>query len=188
MKCTFSREMTEKRCLKNMKEALAFFGQKAAECCSCPCETGLMLKKGGRESDQKPGGQSGRPCAGYEVTGLPHTPNVVGKPAPPSKKTTPRKRYLSFMGGQGNVVPNQVKTDAVEAAQPQPDREPLPPTNELPKPTEKPPAEKRKRGRPTHYFKDGYPLLASSLGWDRHKSIRNPGLAMVGQRREERAA
>ena len=49
------------------------------------------------------------------------------------------------------------------------------------------PTKKRKHGRPTHYFKDGHPLLASSLGWDRHKSIRNPGLAFVVQRRERAA-
>jgi hypothetical protein len=49
-----------------------------------------------------------------------------------------------------------------------------------------PPIEKRKRGRPTHYFKDGYPLLASSLGWHRHNT-RNPGLSFVVQRREKAA-
>jgi len=29
----------------------------------------------------------------------------------------------------------------------------------------------RRRGRPTHYFKDGYPMVPSAMGWDRHKRV-----------------
>jgi hypothetical protein len=98
MNCKITREMAEKRCLKNMEEALKFFGQKAAECCSCPCETGLRLKGDKPKEDNGGLGESGlcRPSRKRKA----ERP-VGSNPTPAARiERGPRQRYISFAGAK----------------------------------------------------------------------------------------